>query len=769
MIPSRIRSALKFVAPLACLARASTSVRFLCTILFLACPIFSRPSQAQSPSQSFEAEAARATAARESGRLADAVQAYRAALEIRPGWDEGWWYLGTLNYDADHFSEAIPPLRRFVELDPNVGAGWAFLGLSEFETAAYSDSYVHLARAQDQGFAEDPDVEKVAVYHLALLLNSRGAFEKSGNLLMKTFGGNPFPEQIRVALALSILRIPLLPSQVDPAKDAVLHAAGQIADLIAHQDIDGATRGFQAMLKDFPQTPYLHYAFGSFLMANSQFEKAEMQFREEGAITPHSAMFQIGLSSLNLKRGKTDEAIKNARNGIEIDAESAEAYRALAEAQRKANQNREAAAAAEQAQRLVNQPTKQDPIQTRMYAADRGSGPSNEIHESNVGSGPNTPATESRSAAQDFDAVGRQAKAAREANRVADAVALYQAAVQQRPDWQEGWRQLGTLLYMQQDYPEAASALKHSVALEPRQADTWTLLGLCEFQSHDYKNALLHLKKGQSLGFGGNPAGVRFARYHLALLLNIEGEFDPATDLLILEARPGPLFDEIQFAMGLALLRMPLLPDQVESSKRDLVRTAGQAAVLLSESRYDSAFPIFEKLLAEYPDTPFLHYAYGDALAATSDYDRAQSQLREEARNNPKSVIVYLRLAAIGLRLNQPQSALDSANKAVSIAADSPDAHYLVGRSYLESGDVALAIPELETARRLAPGSPAVHFNLARAYAKAKRPQEAEQERAEFQRLNAQLTKQPSSQHSSQDGLGTAAEGGEALAPPIAK
>src|SRR6516162_6962729 len=129
---------------------------------------------AQASEQDFTTDAARATAAREAGNISGALQAYRAALKARPNWEEGWWYLGTLNYDADHFSEAIPALKHFVELDANIGAGWAFLGLSEFETKAYDDALSHLQRAQDLGFAEDPDVEKVAVYHLALLLNRRG-------------------------------------------------------------------------------------------------------------------------------------------------------------------------------------------------------------------------------------------------------------------------------------------------------------------------------------------------------------------------------------------------------------------------------------------------------------------------------------------------------------------------------------------------------------------------------------------------------------------
>ena len=41
----------------------------------------------------------------------DAIRCYRSALKLQPHWAEGWWYLDTLNYDADNYAEAIPALQ----------------------------------------------------------------------------------------------------------------------------------------------------------------------------------------------------------------------------------------------------------------------------------------------------------------------------------------------------------------------------------------------------------------------------------------------------------------------------------------------------------------------------------------------------------------------------------------------------------------------------------------------------------------------------------
>ena len=61
-------------------------------------------------SASFEDLARQATAAREQGKPGEAIQLYQQALQIHPDWEEGWWYVGTLLYDGNHFAEALPAL-----------------------------------------------------------------------------------------------------------------------------------------------------------------------------------------------------------------------------------------------------------------------------------------------------------------------------------------------------------------------------------------------------------------------------------------------------------------------------------------------------------------------------------------------------------------------------------------------------------------------------------------------------------------------------------
>ncbi len=674
-----------------------------CVASFAVLVVLFRPAvfaQPASDPQNFENVAAKASSAREAGQTDEAIRNYRAAVELRPAWDEGWWYLGTLLYDSDHFEEAIPALRRVVTIQPKAGPAWAFLGLSEFETGDYPDSLVSLRTAREIGFAESPEVEKVALYHLGLLFNLNGQFEEATGLLDTAFGPSHFTDQIKVALGLAFLRVPILPAQLDPANDALVHAAGETAVLLANRETESAARNLEQMLHDYPATPYLHYQYGLLLAASSQYSQAELQQREETRLTPNSVVV----------------------------------YQALAKALQAQNKQ-EDATAAKRAHELALQPGQTDAAQVARYALNRG----------RAGTNPSATIGATTGGTAIFDEAARLAEAERRAGHLEQAAAAYRNAVQLNATWQEGWRQLGTIAYMRGQYPEAVAALKQAVALDPKQSDTWTLLGLSEFETKDYKNSLIHLERGRALGFSGNAAAVRISRYHLALLLNQNGDFDRAIDLLIPESAPGALADEIQFALGISLLRIPLLPEQVPADRINLVRKAGEAAGFLSESRYDQAFPIIEKLLAAYPNTHFLHYAYGDALAATSMYEEAQVQLREESRLNPDTPLPYMRLASIALQQHHSARALEDAKKAVSLVPESSEARYLLGRSYLEEGDIPAAIRELEMARRYAPNSPKVHFNLARAYAKADRDAEAQQERVEFERLNAMLPGQQKS------------------------
>ena len=559
--------------------------------------------------ESFEALQQAAAQAQEAGNNEQAIADLKRGLAIHPDWAQGLWEFGNLNYNLDRYPEAVDALARLVQLAPGSGAALSMLGLSEFETRAYPEALAHLQKAHELNNTNDPAITRVADYHLALLLNRAGEFDHAAALLHATFPQQDPPPQAKAAMGIALLRIPLLPAEIDPSQDALLQSAGQAGAMISQGDAQRSADALAQLIGQYPKTPYLNEAYAQALIAAGQQQQAGIARQQEAKLT-HTNIADI-------------------------------------------------------------------------YRIRSGGAPAAA-----------TPAT-------------------------ADAT------------WQQAMQS-----YSAGQYTETIAALKLWLQQRPEDGTAWAVMGLSEFELKDYDNSLIHLERGQQLGLGASRQAASFAVYHLALLLNRRGSFDAASALLASIADFQPMASDEQFALGLSLLRITDLPMDVEPARRPLVSGAGGIAALLLASKYDTAFPLFQKLIAQYPRAPYLHYAYGTALESLSQYDEAKTQMQTEAKLSPQSALPWIRIASISLKQHQPADALPAARTAILLAPDSADAHYVLGRATLETGDVQQAIPELEKSISMAPNSPEPHFALARAYAKAGLADKATEERATFARLN---------------------------------
>ena len=732
-------------------------------LLTLSSPLlFGQTSSSGQQPASFESLARQATAAREQGKSDEAIRNYQQALQIHPEWEEGWWYVGTLLYDSNHFAEAMSAFAKVVNLDPKLGPAWSFLGLCAFETKDYATALADLDKGHELGTAQVPAIGKVAGYHLALLLIRSGEFERATNLLSSEFVQGQVPDQVKVALGLAMLRVPLLPDAIDPSRDAVIATAGGIAVLLAQKQEEPAFQAFQQALKDYPNIPNLHYAYGLALAAAGRLDEAQTQLREEMRVSPQSALPYQALAAIQLQLHRPQEALKAAEEAVKLAPHSAPASKALAESLQASGKSNDAAAALSKAAELGPEEPDESARIARLYervalAGNPGAGPAKtEAGSSAAGGG-----------AAGFETLAKQASAARDSGNVAEAIQDYRSALQLRPAWEEGWWDLSLLYFSNGRYLEALEPLKRVVDLKPGFGTAWAMLGLSEYETKDYKNALIHLEKAQGLGIQGSPEAIRIAQLHLAILLNQNGEFERAVDLLAGGHPEGQIVTQWNEVLGMALLRVPQVPEQVDPAQRAMLLAAGQAASLLANSKYDDAFVILQKLLKDYPNTPFIHYAYGSALASLSQYDEAETQLREEIRISPDSALPYIRIAFIALKTQRPGDALTAAQRAVQLAPHSAEAHYILGRALLSSGETQQAIKELETANEMMPNSPEIHFHLARAYSKAKQPEKADQEREIFARLNAIAESQRASRGSQAYGASHEQQSDLSL-PPVA-
>jgi tetratricopeptide (TPR) repeat protein len=333
-----------------------------------------------------------------------------------------------------------------------------------------------------------------------------------------------------------------------------------------------------------------------------------------------------------------------------------------------------------------------------------------------------------------FDDLSKRAAEAVAAKRFDEAISLYQQALQIRPDWIDGWWSIGTLLYDRDLYEQGREAFRVIVSLDVKNGPAWGLLGLCEFQVRDYERALVSLLRGRLYGLRGNAQLSSVVRYHAAILYTRFEHFEIAYDILREFLRDGNESPKVIEAFGLAMLRMPFLPNETPPDKREQVLLAGRAGFQMAARRLDEARQAFEALLSRYATAPNVHYAYGTYLL-NQDADAALAEFKRELEISPSHVPSMLQMAFEYLKRKDYDTALPWAEKSVQLAPTLFPGRNVLGRVLLELGQNERAIKELEAGVRLAPDSPEMHYALARAYTRVGRREEAAREREEFQRL----------------------------------
>src|SRR5260370_30373170 len=165
------------------------------------------------------------------------------------------------------------------------------------------------------------------------------------------------------------------------------------------------------------------------------------------------------------------------------------------------------------------------------------------------------------------------------------------------------------------------------------------------------------------------------------------------------------------------MLGVPLLPEEVEPSQDALVHAAGETAAIAVQGETAKALESFRALSKNYPRTPYVHYAYGRALAASARVEEALTEQREEISVSPKSVWPRIEISELQLRLQHPREALRAAEEAVQLAPDSAAAHKALGQALQAVGKNERASEEFDAAEKFAPEKYRPDDRIAQLYA----------------------------------------------------
>ncbi len=274
-------------------------------------------AQTESPDAAFERVVKLADEARLAERFDEAISLYGKALNIRPKWSEGWWYIGAIFYQRDLYPQARDAFQNLVALEPERGPAWAMLGLCLFQTGEYEQAGISLQRGRSLGVNDNSELANVVRYHTALLYIHFEYFESAFDVLNEFVRfGHESPKVIE-AFGLTLLRMPFLPKEIPPAQREKLLLAGQAGYNMAARRLEQSRAAFDALLTRYPNDPNVHYAFGVYMLPQDA-DAALKEFKRELEISPNHYPSMVQMAFEYMKRDQFNDALPLAEKAVQL-------------------------------------------------------------------------------------------------------------------------------------------------------------------------------------------------------------------------------------------------------------------------------------------------------------------------------------------------------------------------------------------------------------------------------------------------------------------
>ncbi len=291
-------------------SRAARGLLFLVLIPTL---LFTRAlCAAQETQASFDDLSARAAAARDQQNIPLAIQLYTQAEQLKPDWQEGWWYLGILQYSSNQFPGAIDAFTHLLQLAPTAVPAMALRGLCEFETGAYDDALRDLEEAVAHGALNQPRNEQIIRFHLAQLLAHASRFQDALEQYRFFAEHHVDAPDLTIGIGLAGMRVPAFPKDVASSDRDLYQAVGSAGYVFLSGDNEQADSAFAQLFVRFPSVANIHYFYG-FLLFPHDPGLAIDQFRNELAVNPTNETANALLAFTLVIAGRFNEAIEPAQ------------------------------------------------------------------------------------------------------------------------------------------------------------------------------------------------------------------------------------------------------------------------------------------------------------------------------------------------------------------------------------------------------------------------------------------------------------------------
>jgi tetratricopeptide (TPR) repeat protein len=507
---------------------------------------------------------------------------------------------------------------------------------------------------------------------------------------------------------------------------------------LAYMDRDGessfsqAAAELQAELKINPQDSRSHYLLGYIAMKQHDAKTAEGDLLRAAQLDPKNPDPLIYLGQIYADADRDAEAEVMLRKAIALSSNSSptdyligRAHYVLGRVLMKTNRREEGEkelAASQTIRDRMNRPTAARDPKTDLKTTDLKT-------DLKKKSDP-----ELASVSEDAS-VGHPSPAAEAPPQAKEEIQAY--LDQLKPALADAYNNLGVIQAGRKDFATASEYFRKAGEWSPTLETLDRNWGMAAFYANNYQEAVPPLTRQLQK----QPGDVR-VRAALALSFFMGQNFSGTLDTL------KPIQNEVDndpglgyaFAVSLVKtgdydegMRRLKFVEEANANSADIHMLMGSA--LADQHEYETALQEYRKSLAIDPGRAQTHYLAGLALIRNGHPKDAVEELRTALKLNPSDVSVKYHLAFSLIQIQQKEEAQTLLREVIQQNPKHADAYYELGKLQLEQGDTKGAVLSLESGIEASPDADYIHYQLAMAYRRDSRSEDAEREIKLYQAL----------------------------------
>jgi tetratricopeptide (TPR) repeat protein len=363
-----------------------------------------------------------------------------------------------------------------------------------------------------------------------------------------------------------------------------------------------------------------------------------------------------------------------------------------------------------------------------------------------------------QSRTEDFDRIFLRALEMQKAGDLIGAIDAYKAALSIDPTRVDALSNLGAAYVQLGQFDDAIAHYDAALKIDGSNATVRLNLALAYYKSGRPNEAIQPLK----IVVATNPE-AKNAYLILADCYLQTGQYRDAVTLL--QPREAMFGDDLAFAYVLGTALVQTGDDRNGQLYIDRIFKTGDSAeghllmgiAHLNRFDYPEAKSELERALRLNPSLPTANSAYGRALIGLGDQAEAERAFRKELSVNINDFESNLMLGSMRKNAEDFDGALTYLNRALAIHPKDLTARKLLASLKLQMGAIEEAVALLEQIVTEAPDAVDAHVQLATAYNRLRRKDDADRERAIVDRLNREIQEKQSAVNGNGDGNTTPA------------